>query len=285
MPLQLEPIPFLSVLSPNPPEEPNTRLVPQQISPIPLISASTVMPESSPKPSLIKTSPGSTPHGEDNSNGGDSSPQDRPASSPSSLVQSSLSSIPSLLSSPQESPTANAVLSYLGKDLTTNGSLDDPNTAQNWAYRELMDIRSDWNIKTDEIEITQTYVLLVLYSSTKGNNWTISTGWTPSSSKRSSVCGDKNQDIPWYGVVCPDNQVITEIVLNDNNLVGTLPSEIQGLSALTNLTLSNNIIFGVIPSSIGSLTDLGKTFIKLWIFLVNMFISASYLKLFFSDEN
>jgi hypothetical protein len=260
MPIHLPPIPFLTEISTRPPESniESMLIQPQQLSPIPLIMASTTTSVTQGPTTSSSKNNNNAPNQEETMNGTYSpSPQISSFSIEPSLRLSSSPASPLL----NPTPTAKEIFSYLNQTLTTDGSLDDPDTAQARAYRLLMESRSDWNIETDAMEIAQTYSLLVLFTSTSGSNWTQSTGWTSSAlSKSSSVCGNKNQDIPWYGVVCDDNQIITELALNDNNLVGTLPSEIQGLTALINLTLSNNTIFGVIPSSIGLLTDLGMFF-------------------------
>lgn len=60
----------------------------------------------------------------------------------------------------------------------------------------------------------------------------------------------------WKGVVIDENNKVIEISLPGNNLMGTIPNDIENLDALKKLNLGGNQISGTIPSSIGSLTNL-----------------------------
>ncbi|WP_317171698.1 putative Ig domain-containing protein [Spirosoma profusum] len=87
--------------------------------------------------------------------------------------------------------------------------------------------------------------LVDLYNATGGAGWTNKTGWLTGC----SPCG-------WYGVTCTNGQV-TELSLLNNNLVGTIPASLSGLSGLTLLEIGNNSgLTGGIPSGIGNLTAL-----------------------------
>ena len=54
----------------------------------------------------------------------------------------------------------------------------------------------------------------------------------------------------WY------DDSITELDLSENNLIGSIPSEIGNLNNLTKLELSNNQLTGAIPYEIGNLVNL-----------------------------
>jgi len=84
--------------------------------------------------------------------------------------------------------------------------------------------------------------LVALYNATGGPTWGDNTGWLTSST-------------PWYGVTVLGGHV-AEIALSSNNLVGTIPTEIAGLTQLTHLDLGLNDLSGGIPPEIGSLTQL-----------------------------
>ena len=87
--------------------------------------------------------------------------------------------------------------------------------------------------------------LVALYNSTNGNNWTTNTNWL-----------DNNQPLDnWHGITIENNRV-TYISLGNNNLTGTLPSEIGDFSELTVLSLWSNQLEGEIPSEIGNLSNL-----------------------------
>jgi len=61
----------------------------------------------------------------------------------------------------------------------------------------------------------------------------------------------------WYGVVCNNNGVISVLNITQNNLRGTIPSELSILGEkLHALDFRNNRLYGTIPSSISSMTKL-----------------------------
>jgi len=91
------------------------------------------------------------------------------------------------------------------------------------------------------------YVLVMLYYSFEGQGWTNQTGWLTDT-----------HSCTWFGVNCDRlNTALREIDLGDNNLVGTIPSEINMMSDLRSLWLRNNQINGSIPHlAIGSIPEL-----------------------------
>ena len=50
---------------------------------------------------------------------------------------------------------------------------------------------------------------------------------------------------------------LTSLDLEDNQLVGSIPSELGNLSHLTSLNLGGNQLTGVIPVELGDINDLG----------------------------
>eukprot|EP01083_Nonionella_stella_P076056 207045_1 len=89
--------------------------------------------------------------------------------------------------------------------------------------------------------------LLALYSSTNGAEWKIRDEWNST---------DVGCDS--YGVRCNDDGHVTQLKLSNNNLEGTIPSKLGGLTALTKLYLFRNNLYGEIPSELGGLTALRK---------------------------
>ena len=87
--------------------------------------------------------------------------------------------------------------------------------------------------------------LIALYNSTDGANWTNNTNWLSADSALST----------WYGITVTNGRV-TELVLEENNLVGTIPSEIGNLTNLGGLHLYYNQLTGSIPPEVGNLTNL-----------------------------
>jgi len=77
--------------------------------------------------------------------------------------------------------------------------------------------------------------LVAFYNSTGGPNWTHNNHW---------LTGPVST---WYGVTLANNR-IKKIILNSNNLVGTLPPELGQLNVLVTIALSNDTgLTGEIP--------------------------------------
>lgn len=86
--------------------------------------------------------------------------------------------------------------------------------------------------------------LVSLYNATNGAGWIRNDNWLTSTPLEQ-----------WYGITT-NGACVTEINLELNDLVGTIPSEIGDISRLINLRLNSNQIGGPIPNEIGQLTQL-----------------------------
>lgn len=97
------------------------------------------------------------------------------------------------------------------------------------------------------IPTSQRDALIALYNSTGGPSWTNRTGWL----------GAAGTECSWAGVRCNEEQTnVTELALNENNLRGTLPSELFRLTTLERLVLHDNHLSGEISPEIGRLRAL-----------------------------
>ena len=85
--------------------------------------------------------------------------------------------------------------------------------------------------------------LVAIYNATNGPDWTNNSGWL------------NGPVTDWYGVDLEDNKV-SRLLLESNNLVGTIPEEIGNLTNIELLKIGINKISGQIPSSIGNCTKL-----------------------------
>lgn len=85
--------------------------------------------------------------------------------------------------------------------------------------------------------------LVDLYNSTNGTEWINQSGW---------LTGPVNE---WYGVTT-DGTRVTDLQLQSNGLLGTLPPSIGSLTALNTLYLFGNQLSGSLPAEIGNLTNL-----------------------------
>jgi hypothetical protein len=114
------------------------------------------------------------------------------------------------------SPASTTADLLLSVSFDEGAALEKPGTPQNMAYNWLVE---NINIDTysDKNKI-QRYVLATLYYSTNGDSWTANTGWLGNDNE----CG-------WSGILCTYDSIM-ELVLKDNNLVGTIAGEIGLLS-------------------------------------------------------
>ena len=78
--------------------------------------------------------------------------------------------------------------------------------------------------------------LVALYHATDGDNWIRKDNW---------LTGPLNT---WYGVRVSYNARVYELLLNNNQLEGDLPSDIQNLTSLRRLNASDNKLTGMIPA-------------------------------------
>ena len=100
-------------------------------------------------------------------------------------------------------------------------------------------------VEWDSIErMAEREALTAFYISTDGDNWTDKAGWLV----RADPCR-------WFGVTCSGGQVF-QILMESNNLTGTIPAELGSLTALSDLRLNSNNMTGTIPAELGNLTTL-----------------------------
>ncbi len=87
--------------------------------------------------------------------------------------------------------------------------------------------------------------LVTFYTATNGDQWLVNDGWlqTPTPCQ-------------WLGVSCNNDGHISQIVLEANQLTGSLPSEWDALPHLTWLQLNSNQLTGRIPPALGTLSQL-----------------------------
>ncbi|MCR9251852.1 MAG: PA14 domain-containing protein [bacterium] len=88
--------------------------------------------------------------------------------------------------------------------------------------------------------------LINLFNSTNGGSWTNNDSWTN---------GVPLSD--WYGITTNENGCVSEIVLNNNNIVGEMPEIPYGaLLETRNLDLAVNQLSGGLPSSLSNMTSI-----------------------------
>ena len=112
--------------------------------------------------------------------------------------------------------------------------------------------KAGWSANLVTESASQRDILISLYNSTGGDNWTNKTNWL----------GAEGTECSWYGVQCDGDENVTQLSLERNNLVGSIPEEIGDLSTLQLLLMGGNQLSGTIPSSIAQLDNL--TNLQLW---------------------
>lgn len=117
---------------------------------------------------------------------------------------------------------------------------------------EVWDALYQEGVKLEGSREKDSLALVKLYNSTNGASWSIKSGWL------------SNQPLEqWHGVTtqgldisCGNGGRVVKLDLKNNNLDGTLPSDIGVLGGLTDLYLHENKIKGSIPSEITNLVEL-----------------------------
>jgi hypothetical protein len=93
-------------------------------------------------------------------------------------------------------------------------------------------------------------LLMELFASTSGDQWTTHTNWNTTSCTST-----------WYGVTCSRQGLFTSLTLPNNNLRGILPESLGNLTTLTTISLYGNQLTGTLHSSWSSLTNLTVLFL------------------------
>ena len=97
-----------------------------------------------------------------------------------------------------------------------------------------------------QIPAAECAALVALYNRTNGAGWSNHTGWL-----------EANTPCSWYGVSCEDSGTnVTDLYMENNHLVGSIPPELDSLTKLEWLGLNTNQLTGTIPPRLGNLTTL-----------------------------
>ena len=92
---------------------------------------------------------------------------------------------------------------------------------------------------------TDREALVALYNATDGANWNDNTNWL----------SDKPLG-QWYGIRTDHEGRVTTLYLAENNLTGTIPTELGQMGRVHTLSLGDNELNGTIPPELGNLTNL-----------------------------
>ncbi|GKZ00680.1 hypothetical protein MPSEU_001020100 [Mayamaea pseudoterrestris] len=152
----------------------------------------------------------------------------------------------------------------IDQTVTSHYDLDDADTPQSKAV--------DWLAQYDLLvrpvptklhsrqRFVQRYALATLYYALSGQQWTKNHKFLSSEDE----CGwfdeapvnDYVSQTAAFGVTCDTNLAVQSLYVPDNNLQGSLPSELRFLSNLDMIALPNNAIRGTIPRELRSWSNL-----------------------------
>jgi Leucine-rich repeat (LRR) protein len=185
---------------------------------------------SAPFPATISSQPSTTP-------------STYPSTNPSSTPTQTPSGIPSM--APSNMPTPISLLTL--KDSLPTFTINQLSNESSSQSRAL-----DWIAKMDRQRsnvrrMTQRFALATIYYTTSGGKWTRDGGWLNST----------ENECKWFGCNCTENGTIVDLILDSNNLVGTLPNELSLLKDLKSLQLNDNQdLHGTLTPEIGTLSAL-----------------------------
>ena len=92
---------------------------------------------------------------------------------------------------------------------------------------------------------TDREALVALYNATDGANWTENSNWL----------SDKPLD-DWHGIYTDGDGRVRLIYLAENNLNGTIPSELGSMDRVTAMSLGENRLSGELPPELGNMSSL-----------------------------
>ena len=109
------------------------------------------------------------------------------------------------------------------------------------------DSATAWATVEVALPLTDREILEIFYGATGAEDWTDDTNWL-SDAELSE----------WYGVWTDGDGRVTSLNLYQNELTGTIPAEMGGLSRLNRASMNYNAISGAIPAELGKLARLQR---------------------------
>ena len=122
-----------------------------------------------------------------------------------------------------------------GKIIFTSGSLKE----------EVIIVQAAKQDTIEDIQAKEKAILKAFYDATGGNNWKDKTNWC--------------SNLPvseWFGVRTDSDGLVRDLSVPENNLTGSIPEGVAGLSRLEAINVCYNHLTGSIPADLGSLSNL-----------------------------
>ncbi|KAL3915125.1 MAG: hypothetical protein SGILL_005793 [Bacillariaceae sp.] len=180
------------------------------------------------------------------------------------------SASPSISSAPSEAPSLfvcritpeQRIVGILGvlDQVANSDDIRNINTPQGQATNWILNLDEE-QICPDDPKIIQRWALAVMYFSTEGDNWTQCSagapfcGVIPPFVGRSAFLSEVNE-CDWAGIRCNIEGCVTAIEFEDNQLGGTIPTELALLTDLEFLGMEEGTTSGTIPTELGSLSNM-----------------------------
>jgi len=133
-----------------------------------------------------------------------------------------------------------------------------------------------WIINDDERQmgpnddmLEQRYILALIYFATNGPSWKdcsfdsnldectyFDYGFQSNFTESRYLSGSHECD--WFQTYCSNDKIVRDLHLYNNNLSGTIPSEVAALTKLRTLWLNANSLTGTLPTELGTLRHLAS---------------------------
>ena len=133
------------------------------------------------------------------------------------------------------------VMMQVSDEAALNDSSSPQYAAMNWILNG--DTLSTLDVPptaAQEKALLQRYILAVFYFSTQGDDWSSRSNWLD---KEQPECGEGGES-PWQYIGCQGGEV-TSIFASEAGIGGIIPSELNGLTALSTLALFSNSVTGI----------------------------------------
>jgi Leucine-rich repeat (LRR) protein len=119
---------------------------------------------------------------------------------------------------------------YVVFDVDGNSSVAESDESNNRLFSQI-------SVISPASTLSDSLILVAFYNATGGPNWTNHTNWLTLAPLNT-----------WYGISINGSRRVTSIILNQNNLTGTIPNSLNDLTSLIYLYLGNNQLTGSIPN-------------------------------------
>ncbi len=130
-------------------------------------------------------------------------------------------------------------------------------TPRNWWVMLIIILLQGISIKSYATPGTDYEALRALYLNTNGDNWINNIGWPDATTFTANPTIPPGTDMStWFGVMVNGSGCVTDLNMDGNNLVGTLPADLGNVANLRVIDLPNNMLTGNIPAAYGNLSAL-----------------------------